>query len=117
MTQHQLAITAIGIPAAVLLAVMSGLLAARVANAQSTFVKRGHYIQLCGDPTDSEVGPGKPYILVKVWTGTEVREEIMVNHDYKLVDHLWVCGDNLAPGARGPLQAWVDDTVKFDGSR
>jgi len=77
------------------------------------YVKRGHYIQLCGDPTSYEVGGEGPFVEVLDSNGVHLAG----NPKYRFSDHLWVCGNMLVPGARGPLQAWVDDSVEFDGTR
>ena len=69
--------------------------------AEPQSVKHGHFIQLCGDPTDYS------------W----MRLDGTYDPNWRWTDHIWVCGDTLVPGARGPFQAWVDDSVKFDGTR
>jgi hypothetical protein len=96
--------------------------------ADPPFVKHGHYIQLCVDPTDWSVGPDGPYVAVcETADGSLIPVDrnaicpmgghVAANPSYRWTEHLWVCGNALVAGARGPLQAWVDDSAQFDGSR
>ncbi len=81
--------------------------------ADPPFVKHGHYIQLCLDPTNWKVcdEPGCPWHLVK-----DVNMPVP-NPRYDRTLDLWVCGKVLTLGAHSGLQAWVDDSVEFDASR